>query len=68
MLQACGTRIEQLSMKKGIFTTERAVEDARSKTSPLHGGFTWDDKEAAAAYRLKEAEQLIDSLLTVDKK
>jgi len=40
--------------------TERAVlDDARKKTSPLHGYFEWDDSSAAESYRLAQAASLI---------
>lgn len=35
------------------------VEAARAASSPLHGSFNWDDSEAAHAYRLQQARQLI---------
>jgi hypothetical protein len=42
------------------------VEAARSKRSPIHGQFTWDDKEAGEILRLAEARALIRSIVVVN--
>jgi len=44
---------------KGILQPSAVVEAAKPNTSPLHSHFTWDDSEAAAAWRLWQARQLI---------
>lgn len=50
----------------GRLTPEAVVEDARSKTSPLHQYFEWDDKRAAHTARLEAARRLIKAVdLTV---
>jgi hypothetical protein len=43
----------------GRLSAENVVDEARDETSVLHTHFTWDDSEAADAYRLIEARQLI---------
>lgn len=43
----------------GILKPEAVVAAAKSPKSPLHDLFTWDDSEAAHAYRLWEARHLI---------
>lgn len=43
----------------GLLQPEIVVNEARSKTSPLHSRFTWDDGEAAHQYRIWQARQLI---------
>lgn len=43
----------------GQLTPDLVVKAAKSKTSPLHSHFTWDDTEAARAYRLYQAAFLI---------
>lgn len=45
----------------GLLHAQAVVEAARAASSPLHGYFTWDDDEAAEAYRLGQARQLIRS-------
>lgn len=45
---------------KHRLTPNAVVEAAKSKTSPLHPLFTWDDKKAAAERRLDEARSLIE--------
>jgi hypothetical protein len=46
----------------GVLTPEAVVEDAKAKTSPLHGYFTWDVKKAAYAHWLEQARSLIRSV------
>jgi hypothetical protein len=43
----------------GLLNPSDVVEEARSKSSPLHGKFEWDDSAAAERYRLWQARQLI---------
>lgn len=43
----------------GQLTPDLVVKAAKAKTSPLHSHFTWDDTEAARAYRLYQAAFLI---------
>ena len=43
----------------GILRPETVVESARDEDSPLHDHFEWDDAEAAAAYRVRQARDMI---------
>lgn len=43
----------------GVVTPAAVIEAAKPEGSPLHGAFTWDDSEAAAKYRVIEAQRLI---------
>lgn len=43
----------------GLLRPADVVEAAKSKTSPLHGKFEWNDGEAAQRYRLWQARELI---------
>lgn len=43
----------------GILKPEVVVQEARSKKSPLHSRFCWDDSKAAHEYRIWQARQLI---------
>lgn len=43
----------------GILQPETVVERARPVNSPLHSRFTWDNSQAAHAYRIWQARQLI---------
>lgn len=43
----------------GVLKPEDVVEFARNKRTALHDRFTWDDTEAAAAWRLEEARRVI---------
>jgi len=52
----------ELRQRQGVLTPQIVVEDARPKNSVLHDRFTWDDAEAAEAYRLDQARDLIRSV------
>lgn len=43
----------------GVLLPEIIVAAARSKKSPLHDYFTWDDSKAAREHRLQQARQLL---------
>lgn len=43
----------------GLLLPENVVKAAKTKTSPLHKHFEWDNTRAAAEYRLWQARQLI---------
>ena len=43
----------------GLLMPETVVEAARSKSSPLHSRFEWNNGRAAEAYRIWQARQLI---------
>lgn len=64
--QAVGERLEQLKKSaKGFLTPDAVVEDARSRASPLHSAFEWNDDEAAQQFRLQVARTLINSIRVV---
>jgi hypothetical protein len=46
----------------GVLTPDQVLAAASRTNSPLHGHFTWDDTEAARAWRLHQARQLIASV------
>lgn len=49
-----------LDKNDGQITAEQLVEYARSHPeSALHRSFTWDDAEAAAKWRLEQAQQIL---------
>jgi hypothetical protein len=45
--------------RNGLLLPEQIVESARNPNSSMHDEFTWDDSEAANAYRLTQARALI---------
>jgi hypothetical protein len=49
----------------GVLRPEDVVEFARDPKSELHRHFEWNDSEAAAAYRLTQARQLIRVQVTM---
>jgi len=50
---------------RGFLRAKAVLNAARTKNSPLHPFFTWDDGEAAEAYRLGEAARLIRVVVAV---
>jgi hypothetical protein len=46
-------------IEDGLLNPETVVDRARNPNSSLHDHFTWDDTEAAAAFRIQEARALI---------
>lgn len=47
----------------GIFTAAQVLELARSRTSPIHRYFEWDDNKAAERHRLRQASSLVTCLI-----
>ena len=43
-------------------TPEELLKKAKAKSSPLHELFEWDDKEAAHAHRIHQAQHYISSI------
>lgn len=61
-----GDHLELLRQEyKGELTPKDVVDDARNPNSPLHSHFEWDDGEAAEAYRLSQARNLIRSVVAI---
>lgn len=57
--ERCWQALEKVQADNGgEFCAADVVEAARSKRSPLHGAFEWDDTEAAKEYRLVQAGTL----------
>ena len=50
---------ELLEENEGLLTVDLVLAAAQSEDSPLHRHFTWDDSEAAIAYRRWQARSLI---------
>lgn len=44
--------------RDGYVTPEAVVDFAQDKSTELHQNFTWDDKEAAQQYRMREARHV----------
>ncbi len=58
--QAFGEALESLAKEKGgKFVPKDVVELARRKASPLHDYFDWEDKTAAAKWRVEQARHLV---------
>ena len=46
-------------LRGGMLMPEQVVSAARTKSSPLHNSFDWDDTEAAHRWRLEQARRLL---------
>jgi hypothetical protein len=61
--ESFGTELYRLSKVEHVeLTATNIVTRARSPKSPLHGWFTWNDEEAAALYREREARNLLNAI------
>ena len=61
--QKVGDRLQTICVKHGAITPTLVVKEAKKKTSPLHGGFEWDDRRAAQEYRLDQARLIVRSVI-----
>lgn len=61
--QTVGEELERIRKQFDGLPTERVVEEAKNKASPLHTAFTWNDKIAAHNHRMDEARDLIRCVL-----
>ena len=56
--------LEELRVSNsGFLNPEHVVERARSENSALHRYFEWDDTEAAQAYRIQQARQVVRAVV-----
>lgn len=67
--QAAGEEMERIRVHhNGRLESKMLVDAGRSKDSPLHNAFEWNDKTAAHGYRIEQAKHLIRNIVvTVDK-
>ena len=62
--EVAGKHLDKLAEERnGELTPDIIVDDARSKNSPLHNCFDWDNKKAGDKWRLHQARQLIGSII-----
>jgi hypothetical protein len=59
--QIVGEYLEKVKAKSKL-TPRSVVEAARSKSSPIHGCFEWDDRKASDLYRLVQARAILGSI------
>lgn len=65
---AVGPVLEAIREEKGKLTARDVVDEARSKKSPLHKAFEWDNEVAAEQFRLEQARSMIRSIQIVTVK
>jgi hypothetical protein len=53
------TELVRIRQKRGSLTPRVVLEEAKSKSHPLHDRFTWNNVEAGEKWRLHEAAQLL---------
>lgn len=59
--QKIGPVLAELAEQGGV-TTRDVVDAARSKNSPLHKYFEWNDKVAADKFRLRQANDMLSAI------
>ena len=57
-----GPELVRILGEYGESKPEVIVDEARKKGSPLHSYFTWDQKEAARLYNIREAQYMINNI------
>ena len=60
--QIVGDKLQELRDKNNGLTASMVIEEAKHKTSVLHGAFEWDDSKAAHQWRLHSARHLMRSV------
>ena len=55
-------QLQDIYDQHGHLTPALVVDEARSKTHPLHDRFEWDNKTAGEAWRRQQAHELIRSV------
>ncbi len=63
--EVVANELRRIEEKKGVLDAELVVEYAKSKKSPIHDAFEWDNSLAAHEYRLTQARTMIRSLRVV---
>lgn len=66
--QAAGAELERIrESNDGKLHTDAVVKAAKTKTSPLHDAFTWDNGKAADQFRLSEARYLLREIVVIQE-
>jgi hypothetical protein len=60
-----GTELDRIRESQGEITPQGVVNESRPTNAPLNPCFTWDDTEAAEAYRRDEARKIVRSVRVV---
>ena len=63
--QTAGEELERIYKRDGIITPEKVLEDNTETGTPLHDCFEWDDTTAAHKYRVKQAKEIIQTIVSV---
>ena len=65
LAEALGKTLDALRSRKGRFAARDVVRAARSKSSPIHSLFEWNNARAAEMFREEQARGYIRSLVVV---
>jgi hypothetical protein len=60
--------LQRIAEKYGGLRPSEVVAEAKSKESPIHSEFEWNDGKAAHAYRLNQARTLIRVIVPIIEK
>tara|TARA_R110000764_G_C10830727_1_gene362871 strand:+ start:78 stop:578 length:501 start_codon:yes stop_codon:yes gene_type:complete len=66
--QIVGDKLQELRDQNNGLTASIVIEEAKHKTSVLHGAFDWNDKSSAHQWRLHKARNLMRSVEIVSTK
>jgi hypothetical protein len=66
--QVVGDKLQELRDQNNGLTASIVIEEAKHKTSVLHGAFEWNDSKAAHQWRLHSARHLMRSVEIVSTK
>lgn len=61
--QTVGEELDRIRQEEGKLQARSVLDRAKDPNHVLHPAFEWDDTEAAEAYRLQQAGQLIRSVV-----
>jgi len=60
--QVVGEHVQAIEERDGEVTKESFLDSARSKSSPVHKLFDWDNKVAGEKWRLQQAKNILSCL------
>lgn len=66
--EEAGRELFRIREQYGFLKNDIVVNEAASKSSPIHSAFDWDDATAAQSWREKQAANLIRSVIIVEQK
>jgi hypothetical protein len=63
--QVAGEYLNDLGEKHGGITPELLVDESKTKDALFHSCFEWNDKKAAAGYRVVQAKEILRNITVI---